>query len=114
LRAERSNPASDVAACGKCRNWIAASPAAPRNDDGGIAVSFSEKQLFSAWQKLGCAAYFIAAFVICYLALIFVVFDGWDEPPMPRWLSLLLFPGLPMLAVIGGWFLMKFFARDKN
>ena len=77
-------------------------------------MSFGDQPLFSGWQKLGCAAYFFAASAICYFALILLAFDGWDEPPMPKWLSFILFPGLPLIAVAGGWFLMKHFTRDKN
>ncbi len=77
-------------------------------------MSFSDHPLFSGWQKLGCACYFVAASALCYFALIMVAFDGWDEPPMPKWLSLFLFPGLPILAIAGGWLLTKRFARDKD
>jgi hypothetical protein len=77
-------------------------------------MSFTDKPLFSGWQKLGCAVYFLVALAFCYIALVTVVFDGWDEPPMSEWLSLILFPGLPILAVAGGWLLMKHFTRDKN
>jgi small-conductance mechanosensitive channel len=38
LRAKRSNPASDLAARRYGIIWIAASPAAPRNDEGGSGV----------------------------------------------------------------------------
>jgi uncharacterized membrane protein YhdT len=68
----------------------------------------------TGWQKLGCALYFVVGTTLCYFALIMVAFDGWDEPPMPRWLSLTLFPGLPLLVIACGWLLMKFFTRDKD
>jgi hypothetical protein len=77
-------------------------------------MSFSDHPGLTGWQKLGCATYFLAASFVSFIGLVTVVFDGWDEPPMPRWQSLLLFPGSVVLVIAGGVVRIKFFMRDKN
>jgi hypothetical protein len=77
-------------------------------------VSFSDRQTLSNWQKVGCAIYFAISMVVCFIALSVWMFDGWDEPPMPRWIGVLVFPGTPLIAFAGGCLLMTYFSRDKN
>ena len=78
-------------------------------------MSYLDQPTLTGWQKLGCAGYFMVVAVVSYIALMIVVFDGWDEPPMPRWQSLLIFPGSALLAIFGGGALLaKLFMRDKN
>ena len=77
-------------------------------------MNFSDQPTLTVWQVVGCAVYFVVMAIICFMALVTVIFDGWDEPPMPSWLSFFLFPGLPILAVIGAVPILRFFMRDKN
>ena len=77
-------------------------------------MNFADRPTLTIWQKLGCAAYFMLMAAICFFAFVAVVFDGWDEPPMPVWASFLLFPGMPIAAVFGGGFILHFFMKPKK
>jgi len=77
-------------------------------------MSFLDRPAMTGWQMLGCAVYLIAVFVVVFMAMTIVVFDGWDQPPMPGWKRFLIFPGSAIAAVIGGALLLKFFMRDRN
>jgi hypothetical protein len=78
-------------------------------------VSFGDQPTLSFWQKVGCIFYLLgAAFCVFYLAVVAAIGDCASDDCLPNSTRLLMFPGSLVVAFIGGYFLTRFFMRDKD
>jgi hypothetical protein len=78
-------------------------------------VSFGDQPSLSLWQKIGCLVYLLgAAFCVFYFAVLAALSDCASDDCLPDYLRLIMFPGSLIVAMIGGYFLTKFFMRDKD
>jgi hypothetical protein len=119
LRAERSNPDSDAAPQGNGSIWIAGSPAAPRNDEGGGCLSYDEQSDLSGSERFGCAIVALIGIIATFVGLIAQMDDCVPAPggtgcESVRWIKLMWFPGIPLLFLCIGFGMIAFFKRDKN
>ena len=78
-------------------------------------MSFGNQSLLSAWQKIGCLTYLLGAgFAVFYFAVLAAISDCASNGCLPDPVRLILFPGSLIVAGIGGYFLTKFFMKDRN
>jgi len=77
-------------------------------------VSFSDRPGLTFWQQIGCALFLVFTGLVALYLTAEGLFPSSDEPPPPRWQSLLYFPGGIIAALVLWIFLLVYFLRDKD